>query len=190
MTNLSRHFYDAVKDSVEFNESISLVKTNCQGSAWLIGGFVFRNIADNLYGTGKPEVDLDFIVDRPLDDMVLPGNWRKSFNRYGNPKLVKKNGTSIDFVPIQNVHSIVRRELPATIENFLTGTPLTVQSLAYDINKHEVIGEIGTEALISKTVAVNDTQQAEIYARKKKKTVSDIIQEKASELRFQPVLTE
>lgn len=185
MTNLSKHFYNAVKNSVEFNESISLVTTNCQGSAWLIGGFVVRNIADSLYGAGKPEVDLDFIVECPLDDMVLPSNWRKSFNRYGNLKLVKENGVSIDFVPLQSIHSIVRRELPATIENFLTGTPLTVQSIAYDINEHEIIGDIGTEALITKTVAVNDAQQAEIYARKKEKSVSDIVQEKSQELGFQ-----
>lgn len=190
MIDLTRHFHSAVKNSTEFSESVTLVKNNCQGGAWLIGGFVFRNIADSLYRSGKPEVDLDFIVDRPVDDMILPSGWHKSFNRYGNPKLIKENGISIDFVPLQNVHSIVRRELPATIENFLTGTPLTVQSLAYDINKHEVIGEIGTEALIRKTVAVNDTQQAEIYARKKEKSVSDIIQEKAKELGFQPVFTD
>lgn len=188
MTDLTIHFHKAVKNSAEFNESVSLVKNNCQGGAWLIGGFVFRNIADSLYGTGKPKVDLDFIVADPLKDIDLPRGWHRGLNRYGNPKLTKEDGTSIDFVPLQSVHSIVRRQLPATIENFLSGTPLTIQSISYDINEHKIIGDIGTEALISKTVAVNDTQQAEIYAQKKKKSVSDIIQEKAKELGFSPHL--
>lgn len=189
MADLTKHFRYAVKNSAEFNESVSLVKNNCQGEAWLIGGFVFRNIADSLYGTGKPEVDLDFIVANPLKDIDLPRGWHKGLNRYGNPKLTKEDGISIDFVPLQSVHSIVRRELLATIENFLTGTPLTIQSIAYDINEHKIIGDIGAEALVSKTVAVNNMEQAEIYAQKKEKSVSDIIQEKAKELGFQSVFT-
>ena len=139
--DITQTFLDYAKNNSEFNESLALVKQNSTGNIWLIGGFVYRNISSVLYGTPVPEIDLDFIVETPLD-LQLPRGWELRVNRYNNPKWV--NGSrQIDFVPINTVHSIVRRGIEPTIQNYLTGTPLTVQSIAYDVNNREIIGDIG-----------------------------------------------
>ena len=186
---LTEHFSNATATFPELQEALAVIRKNSFGAVWLIGGFVYRSIASMLYGVDRPGVDLDFIIEKPIKNPSSPEGWKAAVNRYGNPKFVKEDGLSIDFVPLENISSIVRRQLPATIENFLTGTPLNIQSIAYDVSNHKVIGEIGTEALKSKTVAVNDFDQAAIYAEKKQKSINDIIQEKAEALGFEPILT-
>lgn len=185
--DITELFLEATNDNMDFKEAIDIVKNNTTGGCWLIGGFVYRNIANSLYNTPKPKVDLDFIVEKPLEEIKILNSWIISKNSYGNPKLIKDTGLSIDFVPLSNVHSILRRGIMPTIENFLTGTPLNIQSICYDIINNKVIGEIGIKAIIEKTVSVNDIEQAKIYSEKKHKSINQIIGEKATDLNFEPI---
>jgi len=187
--DITQAFLSGVKDCEEFSEALEIVKKNSSGKIWLIGGFVYRTIASQLYGLPKPEVDLDFIVEYPVSDFDLPSGWRADKNRFGNPKLV--NGKKqIDYVPLGNIYSILQRQIEPTIENFLTGVPLTVQSVAYDINENRVIGEIGIDALQRKVVEANDLPFAEYAAKKKNKSLQAMIQEKADGLGFTPIFPE
>ena len=189
MTNFTNIFNNAVKNNFEFEEALDIVTANSQGDIWLIGGFVYRNIAAELYKLQRPNVDLDFIVELPItiDKMNLPDNWIIQQNKYGNPKFI--NGSKqIDFVPLQTVQSIIRRKLDASIVHFLTGTPLTIQSIAYDVHKREIIGQIGINAIKNKTVAINNLEQAIYAVQKKNKTLEQYIKEKADSLHFNPVL--
>ncbi|MDP2685379.1 MAG: hypothetical protein Q8P20_10205 [bacterium] len=189
MTNidLTKLFLGATKGSIEFQEALDIVRSNSRGNYWLVGGFVYRSIASALYGLDKPSVDLDFIVESTAEEISLPKSWKKKSNRYGNPKFIREDGLTIDFVPLKNVSSIRRRGLLATIENFLTGTPLNVQSIIYDVMHNQIKGNIGIKALLDKSVAVNDLEQAEIYSKLKGKPVNEIICEKALALGFTPV---
>jgi hypothetical protein len=189
MTNIAitQLFLEAVKDNVDFKDAIKIIRKNSQGNFWLIGGFVYRNIASLLYGVEKPAVDLDFIIENSTNELLLPNSWEKKFNRYGNLKFVRNDGLEIDFVPLTNIHSIIRRGLPATIENFLTGTPLNIQSIVYDVKHNKVEGDIGIKALFEKKVFINNREQAKIYSMKKGKPINSIIKEKASSLGFAPV---
>ena len=114
----------------EYHEALGVVSKNSSGKIWLIGGFVYRTIASQLYGLPKPEVDLDFIVKESVEEFDLPEGWIVKRNRFGNPKFVNGN-KQIDYVPLDNIHSILYRGLEPTIENFLSGNPLTVQALAF-----------------------------------------------------------
>lgn len=187
LTNL---FLKTVYNSAEFKEAVDLVRKNSSGNIWLIGSFLYQNLAAELYGlTKKKAKDIDFIVENPADKIILPNNWIEEKTGYNNPKFIKNDGLIIDLVPLNNINSIISRGLSSTIENYLTGTPLNIQSIVFDVNNSKIFGNIGIKALIDKTVAVNDLEQAKINSEHKKKSISQIIKEKAELLEFSFILS-
>jgi hypothetical protein len=179
-------FLSGAQGCKEFTEALDIVRKNSTGKIWLIGGFVYRTIANQLYGAPKPDVDLDFIVEIPVQEFNMPVDWKIYRNSFGNPKLV--NGKKqIDYVPLRNVYSILQRNIEPTIENFLTGAPLTIQSIVYDVNANNVIGNIGINALQKRIVEINNLFFAEYAAQRKNKSLRAMIQEKADRLGFTPV---
>ncbi len=186
---ITRSFLDGVQDCREFHESLEIIRGNSSGKIWLVGGFLYRTIASGLYGLPKSDCDFDFIVEVPVavQEMRLPAGWTVKKNHFGHPKLVEGR-KRIDYIPLKEVYSIVHRRVEASIENFLSGVPLTVQSIAYDIYENRIIGEKGIDAILRKVVEVNNLYFAEYYADYKKKRLPDLIKEKAETLEFTPVL--
>lgn len=183
---LTEIFKEVIQDK-QVKQAIEIVRKNSQGRIWIIGGFVYKSLAKKLYG--KPEAqskDYDFIVEQPNPRIELPDGWVLTRNRFGNSKFV--GDFQIDFVPLRMVYSILRGKIPATIENYLNGVPLNVQSIAYDANEERVIGEVGISALESRVVAVHDLKIAEDVVRlfypEKLKDVNEMIRKKAEELGF------
>lgn len=182
--NYTESFLKVANTYPEFAEAVNIIKKNSEGNAWLIGGFVCRSIIQDLYGIQMTkDVDLDFIVEKSKD-IEVPENWKINENSYGNPKLIGPD-YEIDYIPLNNIHSIHRRGLESTIENFLSGTPLNVQSIAYDIIKNKVIGEIGIKAIHDKVVAVNDLEQARHRANKKSVSVDELVKDIAEQFDFE-----
>ena len=186
MMDLTSAFIEAIQDNSQFIDAVNIIRTNSSGSVWLIGGSVYRTLANRLYGTPSPDVDLDFIVERPVKEFRLPTGWKVTQNKYGDPKFVHVC-CSVDYIPLETVHSILRRRLEPTIDNFLTGTPLTIQSITYSVNDQKIIGEICIDALLRKEVAVNNLEQARIYAKRKGIPLNEIIERKAKSLQFTPI---
>lgn len=182
-------FLSGIKGCDEYHEALAIVKNNSSGNIWLIGSFVYRTIVSKLYGLPKPSVDLDFIIEVPIEGFDLPAGWKVRKNRFGNPKFV--NGKKqVDYIPLDNIYSIKYRGIEATIENFLSGSPLTVQAIAFDIAKQKIIGDVGLNALEERTIAVLDLHFAQYAAQKKGKTLKSYIQEKADSLGFRPIFPE
>ncbi len=184
--NFTELFLKVAKTYPEYEEAVGMVKANSAGHVWLIGGFVCRSIIQELYGIPmSKEVDLDFVVEkaRPI---TVPDGWKLEQNKYGNPKLVGPT-YEIDYIPLESVHSVLRRGLAPTIENFLSGTPLNVQSIAFDITNNQIIGEIGIKSIKDKVVAINDLEQAKHRAAKKGVTPNDLVTNIASQFQFQAV---
>jgi hypothetical protein len=187
--DLTQIFLSGIKIKDEFTEAVDIVKRNSSGKIWLIGGFVYRTIASELYKSTKPKVDFDFLVEDSVLDFNLPLGWRVDYNRFGNPKLIKST-KQIDYVPLKKVYSITQRNIEPTIENFLTGVPLKVQSIAYDIYNNQIIGQIGIDALQRKVVQINDVFFAEYASQKKNISLREMIKEKADSLGFTPIFLE
>lgn len=185
--DVTQLFLNGTEDNLRFREALEIVKSNSSGKIWLIGGFVYRTIASQLYGTPKPAVDFDFIVEKAVECFTLPESWSLEQNRFGNPKFVHGHN-SIDYVPLDKVCSITSRALSPTIENYLSGVPLTVQSIAYDVYGDKVIGEIGIDALKRRVIEINNLHFAEYAASKKGISVEEMIKQKAESLRFMAVL--
>src|SRR3989344_5528148 len=130
-----------------FITAVGIARRNSYGGLWLIGGTVFRRLALIRNGTPVPDgCDFDLIVGDMKSTLYVPSGWSVEANRFGNPKFLGPDGIEIDFCPLEKVHSIVRRKVEPTMENWATGTPLTVQAVAFDCDKIELTGDIGIQA--------------------------------------------
>ncbi|MDA3836970.1 MAG: hypothetical protein PF542_05075 [Nanoarchaeota archaeon] len=183
--DLTNKFLIEAEKYPEFDEALEIVNNNSNGNVWLIGGFIYRNIVASLYGIEKPIIDLDFIVEDPIDKFDLPKNWIVSKNRFGNPKLINEiENKSIDLVPLDNIYSMLYNNLEPTIGNYLKGVPLTIQSMVYDVKNKQIIGDIGIKSIKNKLVEVNDLHFGQYAASKKGKSLSQYIIGMAKTLNF------
>ncbi|HEY1074849.1 MAG TPA: hypothetical protein VGE59_04115 [Patescibacteria group bacterium] len=180
---LTRVFNKILIQSKEYQEAITLLEKNHVGKTWIIGGFIYRNLASCLYGTRPVTSDMDFIVEQIPTKPSLPDSWNHTVNHFGNPKY-SRDGLSLDVVPLTNIHSIRTNKLAPTIENYLLGVPLTIQSIAYDIETKEIIGDVGITSLLQKVVSVNNSEELHYLAQKYKRSMNSYISEKASSLCF------
>jgi hypothetical protein len=165
-----------------FKETLHLVEQNSQGKIWIIGGFVYKNLISALYGTTPYEYDIDFIVEHKNKDLKQVDGWKIESNTYLNPNYVR-NGNKMSFTDIHHTIRATGFRGP-TIEDFIIDTPLTIQSIAYDIIDKKMIGEIGIKALYEKVVRINNRDQTELYIKLKNKTLEEYVNEKTKELGF------
>jgi hypothetical protein len=181
---IEKFIADLDKDE-QFLEVADIILNNSLGKIWMIGGGVYRSISANLHGNELPAVDRDFIVENGMVSFELPSGWVVGRNRHGNPKFIQeKTNRSIDYVPINTIHSILARNLAPTIENYLTGTPLNVQSITYDVLSKQVIGDVGLHAISEKRVRVNNYAEAIHGSERKGMTLKEYIQKIADSLGF------
>lgn len=187
--NMDRAFNLEIDKFEQYRCAREIVKRNCQGKFWLIGGMVYRTLAYIIHDTPKPEVDINFIVEQPNSELVLPRDWELTNNSFGTFKFVGPNGNSIDFVPLEQVYSIKEREIDEpTIEDFLSGVPLNIQSIAYDVSEGSLVGSVGLGGIISRTIRVTDYDLAQYAARQKNLSLKSYVLEYARELGFGLVL--
>ena len=189
-SNLSGTFRRIAECDESFKEALSIVEQNtADGRIWLIGGFLYKTLANYLYGTSKPSKDFDFIIECPNQQIVLPENWRLSKSRFGNSKFAKTDKSlEIDFVPLSRVHGIIKRRIPPSIQNYLSGVPLSIHYLAYETKSGILEGDVGLASLEQKFVRLHNLEMAEDAARLYNTTVNEMITKKARELGFRAEL--
>jgi len=185
--NITEIFQEGIRNSEEFREALDTARKNSYGHLWLVGGFLYRTIVAELYGITKPAVDVDFVAEVIAEDFFIPEGWKKAKTTLGSPRF-RSGLKQIDLIPLSGVHSIIQRDLQPTIENYLTGVPLTVQSLAYDIHEEKMIGERGIDALRQQVVEVNYLEGAQFEAQRKGLTLEAFVKEKAFSLGFTAVV--
>ncbi len=166
----------------DFHDAIKIVRNSSEGKIWLVGGMVFRTICHLIYNSPTPKADFDFIVEKILIPN-LPTGWTAKTNNFGNSK-ISNSKIEMDLIPINNIASIKRRKLPATIENYLSGVPLTIQSIAFDLASKKLIGDVGIQSIESRTVAANNLSEADFAAKLYNKSVNDLIQKYTKALKF------
>lgn len=179
--DLNKAFSEHISQHKQFKEVLRVVKDNSEGKIWLIGGFLYKTLASILYGQGVHIKDFDFIIEKMKSPLVISKDWEESKTGFDNPKL--KNGNLIvDLVPLNNIHSVQRRNLKPSIENYLSGTPLTVQSLAFDVVSQEIIGEVGLKSLFDEVIEINNQES---YVHVTNKWGSAYSTRKADDLNFE-----
>ncbi len=171
-----------------FEEALDMIKKNSSGKIWLIGGFLYKNLVAELYGTcKKPAKDIDLIVEKANKKLILPTGWKKETNTFGNPKLFNER-IEIDFIPLDKMYYIKKYKLKPCINSHLESVPLNIHYLVYDIFNNEIIGDIGIRALEKKVVSAYNLEMLKYGAKKYNTTVNDMIKEKADALGFRAEL--
>ena len=185
--DLSELFESIVSENETFNASLQIVKENSlDGRIWLIGGFVYRNLVNSLYGKSSLIKDIDFIIEKPKALIELPEGWKAEKNRLSNPKFIEVySGFAIDFVPLEKVHGLLPQDYPPKIKDYLRLAPLNLGSLAYDTNAKILIGGEGILGIMQKIISVNNLEIALAQAKRNNTTINEIMMEKAKELGFE-----
>ena len=155
---LNNLLYRSLSKNKIYLEALSIVKKNSSGKVWLIGSGVYKTLLNVLYGHTYDIKDWDFIVEKIKSTLNLENNWKVGETKGGNPKL-KKNDFVIDLISLDNIHSIQTRNLSPSIANYLTGTPLTIQSLAFDVDENLILGEVGIKSILTRTISVNNASE-------------------------------
>lgn len=178
---LEEKFKTYLKDPV-FLEVLDLVKQNSKGKIWVIGGFLYKNLKNILYGGEIYNGDIDFIVEERNDVLKSVNGWEIQTNNYGSQNYVR-DSNKMSFTGIGKAVRVSGLENP-TIEKFIEETPLNIQSIAYDLVDNKIVGEKGIGALKNRTVKINNKEQADYYAKRKGRELEEIMKEKAKELEF------
>lgn len=139
-------------------EALDVVKGNSNGKVWLIGSGAYKTLLNLLYGGSYEVKDWDFIVTKITVPLKLENGWTAGETKHGNPKL-KKGDFVIDLIALDNIHSIKERDLEPKIANYLSGAPLSIQSIAFDVDEKELLGELGIQSILTKSVGVNNKEE-------------------------------
>lgn len=70
-------------ESEIFLEVLELARQNSEGKIWLMGGFLYKNIAAALYGGETYTNDIDLIVEKRNKVLKQVTNWSIETNSYG-----------------------------------------------------------------------------------------------------------
>lgn len=184
---LSEIFREITDRDFFFNEALSIVRQNCQGKIWLIGGFLYKNLASIIYQNKIAKLkDIDFLVEhKEMNDcFAFPRGWSFDTSKFGGVKLRNKK-FQIDIIDIEEFFPMSSYGSEPTIDNFLIYNPLNVQSIAYDVFEKKVLGEAGIRALERKIVRINNEDSAYFCSRIMRKTVIEMVLEKAKDLGFE-----
>jgi len=136
----------------QYQEVLEIFEGNSSGSVWLVGGMVYKTLINKLYQTSITTDDFDFVTHKE-DIFDLPAGWSEQKTKHGEPRLQRED-IRVDIMWLENMHSILERGLDYKIEHYLSGVPLTIQSIAYDVREKTLLGTVGIEAILSKTVGV------------------------------------
>jgi len=177
---LSEKFSRLIEEDSKYRKAKEIVSMNAKEDIWLVGGQVYRNLANILYGIPIPQnTDFDFIIETQNQELVIPWPWNITRNHFGDLKIRGPN-YNIDLIPLTSIHI-------QSIENYLKHVPLTIQSIAYNIKDRRLIGEIGMKALYDKKVEVNSYEDIVLHAKIYQKTLTEIIEETAQSIGFTPI---
>lgn len=182
-----------------FEKFLNIAKKHSEGKIWVIGGFVYRNIIQELYGTPyeKRPIDIDFLVESHVRKAIRQRRWKHSVTDTGELCFTKGNRYKISINSFASFHSIasrpshpdaLSRPRHLDIEYFYKFNPLDIQAISYDCDERIVEGEKAFEAIQNKLIAVNNSVGAKWEADRISKklgisvSVNDLVRWKVKEL--------
>ncbi len=192
---------------LRYPEIASMLLGNTSGKIWMIGGAVAKIILHkighsdyhppfdpfNLYTLGDfPARDFDFIVEEIDNDFMVTRDWKKSVNTFGGIKLTKQSlfadpKAVVDIWRLCDHDACRRNGAAHTIGNVLKLAPLSIQSIAVDLEEGKIMGRVGIDSIKSKTVRVNNKEEFLYYCKVYNKNPKYFIKQKALEYGFTPI---
>lgn len=179
-----------LSEDVNFKRVSMIVRANSfSEDIWLIGGKVYQTLANEIYGVQGSSKDYDFIVKNPVPSVSCPPNWKMEVSTLGCPRMIQHSeDLFIDFIPLTEIYSIKKRFLEPTINSFLSGTPLDIQSMAYNLKTKTIEGDLGIRSLENRTVKINNLEMAKDYSIMKKIEINNYLSNIAKNINFKAEL--
>lgn len=176
-----------VGKSEEIGKALDVVRRNSRGNIWLIGGSVYWELSNNLYGDiPEGKKDYDFLVENTRPEIEVPEGWDITRNGFGNPRF-NLDGLAVDFVPLKSLYSTAVRGIEPNVHNYLTGVPLTVQFIAYNVENKQILGDVGVKAIQERTVGVYNYDFAKYLSNKRGTSIEEMVKRKADSLNFRAI---
>jgi len=148
-----------------YRDVMKIVRMQCDGGrVFLIGSVVYKTLSYVLHGSPKLEFkDFDVLCERrfPVERLIVPQGWSMQKTSLGEPRFVRGDGLVIDVVRLTESVSwsdrgrAMQMSTVELLESYLRRAPLTVQSIAYDVDSRELFGQVGLRAIRTKKIGVN-----------------------------------
>ena len=152
---------------------------------WVVGGYINTMAASLIDNKKRVPKDVDLLLKYKVDfdKIPTPQNWYRTSSGAGALKF-KKGDDMIDIWSLADIPRFLERNMKMTLRNYLNTVPLTIQSIAYDIDNKKIYGDIGMCSIKLQSVGVNDMVTLEAHAIRKGISISDYIGNKANSLGF------
>jgi hypothetical protein len=195
---LSPYFLRETANNRDFAEALAIAKTNSGGKKiWAIGGLVYRNIVQGLYGRRPNQTyDFDFIVESPVpfEQLSVPSPWRVFRTGLGEPRFVSGR-KQLDLVPLdsaatstgQSYGHVTTMTIDKKLESYFRRVPLTVQAVAYDVESQKIVGEIGAGAILDQKIKVNNLDECLSFCQRRRISIREFMTRKGETLQFSVV---
>lgn len=187
MRDLTPYFAKGIYGNKNFHEALEIAQRNSgEGSLWVIGGLVYRNIIENLYGRQTEETyDFDFLVETPIavEHIKVSGDWTVIRTGLGEPRFVSGQ-KQIDLVTLDNAinpsesERLSSMDVAEKLASYFRRVPLNIQALAYDMGTRRVIGDVGIQAILSQTIEINNLDECLSFCKRRKISIREFIDRK------------
>ena len=207
---LSRKVLDALNKDPNFAEAYQMVCNRAKTKPYLVGGKLYRTMIEIIYDypARSHSCDFDFAAEtvrkRKKEELYtgklktitdLMGNVievpvkrarprKSSYLKGDSVKLRTRHGCKIDLMNIPDLHGIKTGKLSPTIEGYLEAVPLSVQSIAMDIDKCEIFGRVGLDSINEKFIWINNKEVLTEYVALKGWTIDRYVRSKADSIKF------
>lgn len=179
-------FRAKIGSNPEYLEVTNIIKESTTGNVWMIGKTILRALASQTTGPLEQiDPDLSFVTDTEGYATDISKDWGVIRTERGWALL--NEDRSAELSPFSLMYLIRRRRLPATLDSYFSGVPLTVHAVAYDIRNDQLVGDIGLDAIKQRVISVNNICSARYSAGKKGIPLKKYIKNKADELGFKPI---
>lgn len=199
---LSKRVYRALYKDSSFKDAYQMVCNKVRSQPYLVGGKLYRTLIETLYNYPARSYSCDF--DFAAVDIVKPKGWNKKIltkrvvnfdgttttleipSPYKGDSITLRtwNGHKIDLISISDLGEIRNGNLPSSIGGYLGGVPLSIQSLAMDVDRCEIFGKVGIDSINEKYVWINNQAVLDDYAKFKGINADKFLINKAKSISF------
>ena len=176
-----------IKDNTNFQEIFTKIKQICPSEKiWLIGGQVFRPILKEIYDIPfKQSSDFDIITEQKTDPKKLSifKDWEINQTSLGSPRLTKGE-QQIDLIFLDEAvnpkdkDNIKKMFTQDKLSSYLSRVPLNIQSMVFDLDTQEIVGDIGIKAIEDKKIFINNIDECLEFCKRRKISIRNFIDNK------------
>jgi hypothetical protein len=150
-------------EAPEHADIISRMKRSIDGELFMIGGFLFRHIANRLHGELMPSLQKAADMDLCTSGTIKPDMLKTLFksarphHRFDGVS-ISENGRAIDVFEL-NKCVWINDGKPGTIFAYLEDVTFNIQAIAYDLYSGQLLDNGSLNAILRKEIGVQNARR-------------------------------